>query len=260
MDVLIVTGDRDALQLVSDRVTVLYNSRGRVGHAPLHPGRGRGEVRPHPGAVPRLRGAARRPQRQPARHPRGGGEDRHEVDPAVRLAHRAGRPGRRGAGQGRRQAARERRVGGAEPPAHRAAPRRDACRSGRDDLARPAVGPRRGAQGLRRAAVPGAARPALRDPDLGRAGGRGRLRGGRRGARAGRRRRLARRSTPAVTARVGLAVQGRWGRGTGAVQGIALATADAAPPTSRPSTSPARTTPRSRPGWPTRRCRRSPTT
>src|SRR3712207_4609430 len=28
MDVLVVTGDRDAFQLVSDRVTVLYNARG----------------------------------------------------------------------------------------------------------------------------------------------------------------------------------------------------------------------------------------
>ena len=32
-----------------------------------------------PGAVPRLRGAARRPERQPAQHPRRGGEDRGQV-------------------------------------------------------------------------------------------------------------------------------------------------------------------------------------
>ncbi len=73
---------------------------------PLHPRGRRGEVRPDPAAVPRLRRHPRRPQRQPARHPRGGGEDRDQVDPAVRLAGGAGQPGRRGQGQGRRRAPR----------------------------------------------------------------------------------------------------------------------------------------------------------
>ena len=84
-------------------------------------------VRAHPAAVPRLRGAARRPQRQPAEHPRRGGEDRGEVGPRVRLARRAGRPGRRGPGQGRRRAARAPGSGGAQPLAHRAGPRRAAA-------------------------------------------------------------------------------------------------------------------------------------
>ena len=89
MDVLIVTGDRDVLQLVSDRVTVADDPARHQRHDPVHPGdRGR-EVRADPGAVPRLRRAARRPERQPARHPRRGGEDRDQVDRGVRLA---GRP------------------------------------------------------------------------------------------------------------------------------------------------------------------------
>ena len=39
-----------------------------------------GQVRPDAGAVPRLRRAARRPERQPAQHPGRGGEDRDQVD------------------------------------------------------------------------------------------------------------------------------------------------------------------------------------
>src|SRR5713101_8165297 len=50
MSVLIVTGDRDALQLVTDDVTV-------------HPVSGEREVRPDPGSVPGLRRIARRPER-----------------------------------------------------------------------------------------------------------------------------------------------------------------------------------------------------
>ena len=38
-------------------------------HDPVHARGRRGEIRPDPGAVPRLRRAARRPQRQPAQHP-----------------------------------------------------------------------------------------------------------------------------------------------------------------------------------------------
>ena len=91
-----------------------------------------------------------------------GGEDRREVDPRVRLARRAGRPGRRGQGQGGRRAARAPAQRRAQPAAHRAAPRRAAARR----TARPAprsVGPRGGAQALRHVAVPGAARAALPD-------------------------------------------------------------------------------------------------
>ena len=91
---------------------------------PHRPRRGDGPLRPHPGPVPRLRGAARRPERQPAEHPGRGGEDGREVGARVRLARRAHRPRRRGEGQGGRRAAREPRARAAQPPAHRAGPRR----------------------------------------------------------------------------------------------------------------------------------------
>ena len=80
-DVKIITGDRDAFQLVTDHVTVLYPRARRLRPGDHRPGRGRGALRADARAVPRLRGAARRPQRQPPEHPRRGGEDRGEVGP-----------------------------------------------------------------------------------------------------------------------------------------------------------------------------------
>ena len=126
MDVLIATGDRDALQLVNDARHRAVPAQGRLGHDPVHAGGGRDQVRPDAGAVPRLRRAAGRPERQPAEHPERGGEDRGQVGPRVRLPRRAGRPGRHGQGQGRREAARAPVLGAAEPPADRARPRRAA--------------------------------------------------------------------------------------------------------------------------------------
>ena len=100
-DVLICTGDRDALQLVERPGHRALPAQGRLGHVAVHARVGAGEVRPHPGAVPRLRGAARRPERQPAEHPERRGEDRDQVDLGVRRPRPAGRAGRRGQGQGR---------------------------------------------------------------------------------------------------------------------------------------------------------------
>ena len=69
-------------------------AQGRQRADPVH-ARGRGrEVRADARPVPGLRRAARRPERQPARHSRRGGEDRDEVDRRVRLAAGAGRQGR----------------------------------------------------------------------------------------------------------------------------------------------------------------------
>ena len=99
--VLVVTGDRDALQLVSDDVTVLYPLKGVSELTRFTPEAVLDEVRADARAVPRLRGAARRPERQPARHPRRGGEDRDQVDRRVRLAAVARRQRRRGPRQGR---------------------------------------------------------------------------------------------------------------------------------------------------------------
>ena len=127
MDVLIGTGDRDALQLVNDHVTVLYPRKGVSDMTRFTPEEVETKYGLSAGPVPRLRGAARRPERQPAQHPERGGEDRGQVGPRVRLPRRAGRPGRHGEGQGRREAARAPVLGDAEPAAHRARPRRPAA-------------------------------------------------------------------------------------------------------------------------------------
>ena len=66
----------------------------RVRHEALRPRVPAGEVRADPRPVPRLRRAARRPERQPALHPRRGGEDRDQVDRGVRLAREPREPGR----------------------------------------------------------------------------------------------------------------------------------------------------------------------
>ena len=69
MQVLICTGDRDALQLVNDHVTVLYPRRGVSDMNRFTPEAVEEKYGLTPGAVPRLRRAARRPERQPAEHP-----------------------------------------------------------------------------------------------------------------------------------------------------------------------------------------------
>ena len=99
MDVLVVTGDRDALQLVGDQVTVLMTRRGISDMTRFTPAEVQDRYGLVPAAVPGLRRHPRRPERQPPEHPRRGGEDGRQVDPAVRLAGRAGRPGRRGQGK-----------------------------------------------------------------------------------------------------------------------------------------------------------------
>ena len=56
--VLVVSGDRDSLQLVSDDVTVLYPRKGVQRADPVHPGSRCREIRADPAAVPGLRRAA----------------------------------------------------------------------------------------------------------------------------------------------------------------------------------------------------------
>ena len=165
---------------------------------PDRPRRGDDPLRAHARAVPRLRGAARRPQRQPAQHPGRRREDGRQVGARVRLAGGAHGPGGRGEGQGGRRPAREPRARAAEPPAHRADPRRPA--RGRPGRPRgPPVGPRRRAPAVRRARVPGAARAPVRHADQRRAGGGGGLRGRGRRARARHGAGLARRARPRRT-------------------------------------------------------------
>jgi len=153
MGVLIVSGDRDVLQLVTDDVTVLMTRRGISEMTRFTPETVTEKYGADPGPVPRLRGAARRPERQPAQHSRGRREDRGEVGDGVRLTRAARGPGRRGQGPGRRQPARAPRRRAAQPPAHRARQRR----AGRGDAAGAgpgAVGPGADQPAVRHAAVP----------------------------------------------------------------------------------------------------------
>ena len=106
MDVLIVTGDRDALQLVDDAVTVLMTRRGISDMTRFTPEEVKAKYGLTPAQYPDFAALRGDPVGQPAVDPGGGGEDRLEVDHAVRLARRARRPGRRGAGQGGQRAAR----------------------------------------------------------------------------------------------------------------------------------------------------------
>ena len=72
--VVILTGDRDAFQLVSPRVSVMATGRGRHRHHRLHARRGARALRHRPRADDRLPRDGRRPQRQPARACPGVGE------------------------------------------------------------------------------------------------------------------------------------------------------------------------------------------
>ena len=151
---LIVTGDRDAFQLVTDaRHGALPDARASRELARMTPASVEEKYGLTPAQYPDFAALRGDPQRQPARHPRRGREDRRQVDQRVRLARRARRPGRRGQGQGRRRAARRTSRGHAQPPADRAGPRRRAAAVTPDRLA-PCLGPRRGAPGLRHPAVP----------------------------------------------------------------------------------------------------------
>ena len=104
MDVLIVTGDRDVLQLVNPHVTALMTRRGITEMTRFTPEEVTAKYGLTPAQYPDFAATARRPQRQPAEHPGRGGEDRRQVDLGVRLAGRARGPGGRGQGQGGGQA------------------------------------------------------------------------------------------------------------------------------------------------------------
>ncbi len=147
-----------------------------------------------PELYPRPRGAGRREQRQPARRPRRRAQDRREVDHPVRRPRRRHRERRRAitgkAGRGLREhlagVLRNRRL-------NRLVGDLDAAGQHRDDLPAAVLGPRAGPPGVRRAGVPGAARPAVRHARRAGARGRRRLRPSTSSALgAGGRRRLAR--------------------------------------------------------------------
>ena len=162
MQVLICSGDRDALQLVNDDVTVLYPVKGVSELARMTPAAVEDEVRRAAAPLPRPRRARRGVQRQPAGRPGRRPEDGRQVDRPVRRPAGHPRLRRPGARQGGGVAAREPGPGASQPPAQRAAHGRRAAARPRGPGG-PAVGPAGAARDLRGAGVPGHPRPSVRD-------------------------------------------------------------------------------------------------
>ena len=182
--VLVVTGDRDALQLVSDDVTVLYPRKGVSELTRFTPEAVVEKYGLTPTQYPDFAALRGDPSDNLPGIPGRGGEDGDEVDRRVRLAAGAGRQRRQGQGQGRRCAARPPVQRHAQPRSHRAGQGRAAGADARH-AADAAVGPRPDPPPVRRPRVPGAARPAVRHAGLGGPRGRGGLRRARRSAGAG---------------------------------------------------------------------------
>ena len=101
IDVLICSGDRDALQLVRDDVTVLYPVKGVSELARMTPEAVRGQVRRPARALQRPRRPGRRVLRQPAGRARRRAQDGGQVDQPVRRPHRRRGARRPDQGQGR---------------------------------------------------------------------------------------------------------------------------------------------------------------
>ncbi len=120
MEVLILTGDRDSLQLVSDDATVLYPMRGVSDLARMTPEAVEAKYGVPPEPLPRARGHRRRDLRQPAGRAGRRPGVRREVDQPVRRArqrHRPRRPDHRQEGRGAARAPRRRDP---QPPPQRA--------------------------------------------------------------------------------------------------------------------------------------------
>ena len=98
IDALLLTGDRDALQLVDDEITLLLTRKGISEVEECTPARVKELFRRHPRAGDGLEGPDGRRQRQHPRHPRGGGKDRPQA--AERIRHAGKRAGPRGRDQG----------------------------------------------------------------------------------------------------------------------------------------------------------------
>ncbi len=94
-DVLIVTGDRDAFQLVDDHVNILYTRRGISDTVVADEDWVTETLRRRPVPVRRVRRPPRRHLRQPSRGSRGGGEDGGEAHRRIRLDRRCLRRGDR---------------------------------------------------------------------------------------------------------------------------------------------------------------------
>ena len=101
MDVLICSGDRDAFQLVTDHVTVLYPKRGVSDLARMTPAAVEERYGVGPSRYPDLAAMVGETQRQPSGRSRRRPEDCGQVDQPVRQPRRDRRPGRRDPRQGR---------------------------------------------------------------------------------------------------------------------------------------------------------------
>ena len=192
LDVLILTGDRDSLQLVSDRTTVLYPSRGVSELARMTPAAVEAKYGVPPARYPELAAIVGETSDNlpgvPGVGPGFAARWINEYDGLDNVITRAdeitGKKGealREHLGDVIRNRRLNALVTDLDLPVAPA------------DLAMRPVGPARGAQPLRRAGVPGAARPALRDREVRGRGGhrRQRLRAVRLGARRRRGRALA---------------------------------------------------------------------
>ena len=224
MDVLIATGDRDALQLVNEHVTVLYPRKGVSDMTRFTPEEVETKYGLTPAQYPDFAALRGDPsdnlpsipsvgEKTAAKWVREYGSLDALVDQVDTVKGKVGEKLREHLSsvlQNRRLTELDRAVPLELGPGR---PRR------------PAVGPQRGAHPLRQPAVPGAARPAVRHADQRRARGRGRLRRrrGRGAGRAGSARGCRRTPAPAAT---GLIFRGTWGRGTGELTGLALAAAN----------------------------------
>ena len=179
-EVLICSGDRDAFQLVTDDVTVLYPVKGVSELARMTPEAVEAKYGVPPERYPDLAALVGETSDNLPGVPGVGPKTAAKWINQYGDLDRRRRPRRRDQGQGGRVAARAPRRRAAQPPAQPAGPRPRAAASTVDDLERQQLGPRAGAHGLRRPGVPGAARPALRVPRGAAGGGRVRLRARRR--------------------------------------------------------------------------------
>ena len=118
-EVLILTGDRDSIQLVTDRSTVLYPMRGVSDLARMTPAYVEDRYGVPPAALPRAGRAGRRDLRQPAGRARGGPGLRGQVAQPLRRPRQRHHPRRRDHRQEGRGAARAPRRRDPQPPAQR---------------------------------------------------------------------------------------------------------------------------------------------
>ena len=249
-EVLVSCGDRDAMQLVTDRGHLALPAARGEGTDPPDPGGGGGALRRPAGAVPRLAALVGESSDNLPGVP--GVGDKTAAKWLTQFGGLDGVIANAGAHrrQGRPEPAREPRGRDPQPPAEPAG--RDLELPLRSTTCACAVGPRAGPPGVRRAGVPRAARPAVRHAQRARARGRGRLRPRRRAPLGARRCRWL----PPTAPRPPACTSSALGRGPGDAEGVALASADGAAGSYTWPTPTPRRWPRSPAGSPTRPGRR----